>query len=350
MVVHPYFEAIVAADISKTTKRNYVRHLINLSKATGRSLEDLVRRPKSSYALISEKYPNVQSRRTMIVAIKSVFKHVPELQCDYPKAYKKWHQYFKVMDTEVTSRIMAAEPTDRERVNWVHWADVVAKERELGQVAYGSEDHLLLSMYVLIEPGRQEYNALYIVDKKPGDMTRGNFIILPQDVETPATLVLNEYKTSKTYSTYQRELPSALTGVIRESLRQRPRKYLFTQDDGTPYLKRNSFSKYSNRTLERLFGKKFTVGLLRHSFISEGIDFARSLPGELFDAAKHMHHSISQQQLYRRRVDPVSGSVSTPPPTPTVILSQDTRPSSPPPAPKKKKKSFVPQGYIDVAF
>ena len=342
MSTHPYFQAIVSADISKTTKRLYVRHLINLSKATGRTLEELVRKPKSSYALISVKYPNVQSRRTMIVAIKSVFKHVPDLECDYPRAYKKWHQYFKQLDGEVTSRIMAAEPTDRERANWVHWSDVVAKEKELAETQFASQDHLLLAMYVLIEPGRQEYNAVYFVEKKPTDITRGNFIILPQDAQVPATIMLNDYKTSKTYSTYERELPADLTLVIRESLRQRPRKYLFTQDDGTPYLKRNSFSKYSNRTLEKLFGKKFTVGLLRHSYISEGIDFTKSLPGELFDAAKHMRHSIAQQQLYRRKVES--------PPIPSVILSQETGGGGSTKKKKQPSSTFVPQGYIDVAF
>ena len=340
-MVHPYFQAIVDADISKSSKRLYIRQLIQMTKATGRTLEQLLQRPRSSYVVISEKYPNIQTRRTVLVAIKSVFKHVPELQGQHPKAYKKWHTYFKELDTQVTARIMKAEPTDRERANWVHWKDVVAKEKELAATSYGSQDHLLLAMYVLMEPGRQEYNAVYIVDKKPGDMTRGNFIILPENDQLPATMVLNDYKTAKTYSTYQRELPAPLTAVIRESLRQRPRKHLFTKEDGTPYLKRNSFSKYSNRTLERFFGRKFTVGLLRHSFISEGINFSDSLPGELFDAAKHMRHSIAQQQLYRRKVDPV--------PQPTVILA-DTAPKPFPPPPLLVKKTFVPQGYIDVAF
>jgi integrase len=338
-MVHPYFQAIADANISKMSKRVYIRHLITLTKVTGRTLEQLVKKPRSSYTMITEQYPNIQSRRTMIVAIKSIFKHVPELQCDYPDAYKKWHVYFKDLDTQVTKRIMAAEPTDRERVNWVHWADVVAKEKELSRTNYGSQDHLLLAMYVLIEPGRQEYNALTILDKKPNDegMTRGNFLIVPENTILPIIMVLNDYKTAKTYSTYQRELPDDLSAIIRESLRQRPRKYLFTQEDGsTPYLKRNSFSKFSNKILEKLFGKKFTVGLLRHSFISEGIDFAKSLPGELFDAAKHMRHSISQQQLYRRKVDPV--------PVPTVIL-QDKKKKK-----KQKESSFVEQEYIDVAF
>lgn len=339
-MVHPYFQAIKNADIANNSKRLYIRHLINITKLTGRTLEELLQRPRSSYAIISEKYPNVQTRRSMLISIKSMFKHVPELQCKHPKAYKKWHKLFKELDVQVTNRIMAAEPTERERANWVRWADVVAKERELAQSEYGGQDHLLLAMYVLIEPGRQEYNALAILDKKPSDITRGNFIILPPNQELPAIMVLNDYKTAKTYSTYQRELPPALTAVIRESLRQRPRKFLFTQDDGSPYLKRNSFSKYSNRTLERLFGKKFTVGLMRHSYISEGIDFTHSLPGQLFDAAKHMHHSIAQQQLYRRRVPSEE--------KPTIVLSQDTRAS--PPVHAVKKLSFVPQGHIDVAF
>jgi hypothetical protein len=94
--------------------------------------------------------------------------------------------------------------------------------------------------------------------------------------------------------------------------------------------------------LEKLFGKKFTVGLLRHSYISEGIDFTKSLPGELFDAAKHMRHSIAQQHLYRRKVES--------PPIPSVILSQETGGGGSTKKKKQPSSTFVPQGYIDVAF
>lgn len=349
-MVHPYLQAIADADISKSSKRLYVRHLIKLSKITGRTLEVLVQRPRSSYATIVQEYPNTSTRRTMVVAIKSIFKHVPSLQCDYPHAYKKWHEYFKQLDEDVSKRVLAGEPSERERRHWVHWTDVVAKERELASTAYASPDHLLLAMYVLIEPGRQDYNAVYILPRMPRDMTKGNFLVLPEDAALPATLVLNDYKTSKAYSTYQRELPTELTAIIRESLRQRPRKYLFCQENGEPYLRRNSFTKYSNRVLERLFLKKFTVSLMRHSYISEGIDFAQSPPGAIFSAAKHMHHSVAQQQLYRRKVEPEETEV---------ILQQQHEPVQPetkhhhrPPRQKQQQQrhEFKPGGYIDISF
>ena len=74
--------------------------------------------------------------------------------------------------------------------------------------------------------------------------------------------------------------------------------------------------------------------MMRHSYISS-IDFTRATPGQLFNAAKHMHHSIGQQQLYRRRVDPE--------PAPEVILSQSTKKKEP-------ERTFKAQQYIDLAF
>ncbi|NBS69140.1 hypothetical protein EBT31_09535 [bacterium] len=123
--------------------------------------------------------------------------------------------------------------------------------------------------------------------------------------------------------------------IIHESLRQNPRKFLFVQDNGEPYRRRNSFTKFSNRVLERIFGRNFTVSMIRHSFISEGIDFNKSPPGQLFDIAKNMHHSVAMQQLYRRHVD---SDVPPPPPTSYTVQMVDT-PHVPeaPPIPAKSK-------------
>ena len=146
-----------------------------------------------------------------------------------------------------------------------------------------------------------------------------------------------------------------MTSLIRESLRRRPRKFLFDQEDGTPYLKRNSFTKFSNRVLERLFGKKFTVSMMRHSFISEGVDYNESTPGALFETARHMHHSIAQQQLYRRKVnDPVETAGPTAGTAAPVYPQQQQLlpPAPPPPAPSPPALSsgFHPQEFITITF
>lgn len=301
--MHPYLQRIADNEhLTEKSKSVYISQLNRLSVVTGRPLENMVRKPNSTYQRITAQYDNPRSLRTMIVAIKSLFKHNPSLRCEYPDAWDRWHAKFKSVDAVVTDEVMRGEPTQRERENWVRWADVVAKERELARTQYASDPHLLLAMYTLIEPARQDYALVALTSSPPADQTRGNFIIVPATGDL--TLVLNDYKTAKTYSTYTRVLPDGLAAIIRASIQTRPREWLFTMRDGSPFTNKTSFIHYTNAILKRLFGRNFTVRMMRHSYISEGIDFANSAPGDLFEAAKHMHHSVAQQQLYRRKIEP----------------------------------------------
>lgn len=345
MAVHPYFQAIAdTPSIGKSTKKLYIRNLTYLVEKTQRPLEELIRRPRSTFQIIQREYENVKTRKTLIIAIKAIFKYVPELRCSEERAWKKWHDYFIRLDHQITTALRSGEPTSRERHNWVPWANVVAKEQDLARTEFGSWDHLLLAMYTLIPPARQDYNAVYIVHKKPQEISRGNFIVLPEDTSLPATLYMNNYKTFKAYGTYTRELPLDLTKVIRASLNKHPRRFLFIQENGEPYLKRDSYTHFSNRALERLFGKRFTVTMIRHSFISEGLDFNSATPGELFDAAKDMHHSLAQQQLYRRKMHHLGG-VSAPQQQPQLQQQPQAPPQQPPPPPPPR---FSPQEYITL--
>ncbi len=374
--LHPYLQRIKDnPDLSDKSKSVYISQLKRLETVTGRSLQDMMRKPNSTYARITAQYTNPRSLRTMIVAIKSLFKHNPSLRCDFPEAWDKWHAKFKSVDAVVTDEVMRGEPTQAERENWVRWADVVAKEQELSRKEYASDDHLLLAMYTLIEPARQDYAEVAILSRPPADDDEGNYIILPSSRHAAATLVLNKYKTAKTYSTYTRALPEALTRIIRTSLKRTPRHWLFTTRDGSAHTKA-SFIKYSNSVLYRLFDRRFTVRMMRHSYISEGIDFARSAPGDLFEAAKHMHHSVAQQQLYRRKVEPDSVSVVMHDSEPSTSSYQISRysdrhadveevssapPTKRPKTPKKTSKQktpsraaprpvYKPQEFIDLMF
>lgn len=350
--LHPYLKRIQdKPDLSDKSKSVYIDQLKRLSKITGRSLDTMVRKPNSTYKRITAHYANPRSLRTCLVAIKSLFKHNPNLRCEHAEAWDKWHAKFKAVDAVVTDEVMRGEPTQTERENWVRWADVVAKEQELSRTQYASDDHLLLAMYSLIEPARQDYAEVAILASPPADKTQGNFIILPRTGS--ATLVLNKYKTSKTYSTYSRTLPDNLTDIIRASLANHPRYWLFTAREGSPHTKA-SYINFSNSVLRRLFGRRFTVRMMRHSYISEGINFATSTPGDLFEAAKHMHHSVAQQQLYRRKVEPDTVSVVMQDSEPSTssyqisryadrddVTSTDVSPETSTPKKKKKKKKSV---------
>ena len=363
--MHPFLQAIQDSGISGTTKELYFRNLKTIATLTGKSDLSFIFKPNKTYKIIEKHWPNIQTRRSVIIAIKSIFRHLPELKCQHLRASERWHELYSTLHTAMVDRVMRGEPTDRERRNWVRWKDVVEKERELARTEYASQRHLLLAMYTLIEPGRQDYHAVALYNDYPRDMTTGNFVVIPLDANAPATLVLNEYKTKKSYGQYIRTLPMPLTKIIHESLRQRPRFHLFAkQENGEPHVDRHVFTRYVNNELERLFEKRFTVGMMRHSFISEGVDYNKSTPGQLFQTAANMHHSIAQQQQYRRQVPPTGeetsddddddddGDISVSMEPSPKEIAPPVKAAKPATKPTKaaEKKPPPPPGYIDVSI
>lgn len=310
---------IAATTLSDSSKTQYLEKLATITKLTGQPLEWVIDHPHEVHLAISKQYSSPLTQRAVIAAIKAVFHYNPEIRAAKAAAYTQFTEYQSVASQAITERYMAAEPSEKERTNWVPWPDVVAKERQLATTEYASSDHLLLAMYSLIEPLRQDYGALrIIVDRLPPTdaTTTTNFLAIARDGSW-GKLVLHEYKTFKKYGAYTRDLPPELLRIIKASLIAKPRAYLFVDDSGKPYKLSNSFTQFSNRTLKRIFGKKFTVSLMRHSHISN-IDFNASTPGDLFQKSKNMAHSIGMQQLYRRKVEPPQ------PVSPTVSPQQNT--------------------------
>jgi hypothetical protein len=289
--------------LSAQSKKSYAHRLYTLRKlmadANGAMppLSWIVCNPDEVLPKLRRAYGNIRSRMALLAAVKALFKHIPGLKESRPECFVKWDKTFSKIAEVDKQNVMSAEPTDRERTNWVTWPEVLAAERALATSEYGSVNHLLLAMYCLVEPLRQNFGDVRLCRRDIGCKDK-NFLVL-----TTGKLVLNDYKTSKKYGRFERQLPPELMNVIEASLRQHPRTHLFVNTRGEPYLKQNSFTWFSNSTLEKIFGKKFTVSLMRHSFISN-LDFNAEVPAALFEKAKNMTHSLAQQQMYRRKVEP----------------------------------------------
>ena len=292
-----------ATTLTDSSKAQYLEKLSTVTKLTKQPLEWVLDHPDEVQAVIAQHYTSPLTQRSIIAAIKAVFHYNDDIKASKQAQYNKFTEFQSSASLEISNRYMAAEPSEKERRNWVPWPEVVAKEQQLAAREYASPDHLLLAMYCLIEPLRQDYGALRImVDRMPAADAVGNYLAIARDGSW-GKLILTEYKTAKKYGTYTRDLPPSLLRIIKASLIANPRAYLFMDERGKPYKLTNSFTQYSNRTLKRIFGKACTVSTMRHSHISN-IDFNASTPGDLFRKSKHMAHSIATQQLYRRTVEP----------------------------------------------
>jgi len=111
-------------------------------------------------------------------------------------------------------------------------------------------------------------------------------------------LVIADFKTSKVYGQILHEkLPKELHDEIIISLQKQPREFLFVNARNEPFT-RDTFSKWSSRVLEKLFGVIMTLTIIRHLYISS-LDFNKMTTKELDKIGKQMGHSLNMQSQYR---------------------------------------------------
>lgn len=292
---HPYLVSLLSADLAKPSKKQYRHKLLGLVDLMHKPFEWIIEHPRECVDAIYELHQSDQTRKAYIAAIKAMFKYNDDMRCKHHGMHAEWHKAYTKVDEKITDRYVHQFATAKDNANWVVWEDVLAKEKELAKTEYASREHLLLAMYCLIEPLRQDFGAVAIHTRMPRSSTSGNYIVLNK---THQLLVLNDYKTSKVYGKYQRKLPKELVAVINASLTNMPRAYLFVNSEGEPY-NDYSYTKFANRTLERLFNKHFTVSMMRHSHINT-ID-SNDTP-LVFETAKNMAHAVETQLLYKKQI------------------------------------------------
>ena len=113
-----------------------------------------------------------------------------------------------------------------------------------------------------------------------------------------------------------------ILGELQESLKKKPRRYLFTREDNTPYPNRKQFSNWACRTLSVTLKHPMTLTALRHLYI--GYHMKNKTAKELTDMAKKMGHSRSMQRAYEWITSNTTNEVVTSNPTNEVVTSNPT--------------------------
>lgn len=293
-----------ATDIKESTKRQYIANMERIISICG--TDDVLKICTNPVKVINhfQEHLGKHSVKLYMSTINSLFKHIPELAIKYPADRETWKDAIKTIGEELYEIAASGEPSQREMMGWVDWKNILAKEKELAATMYGSDDHMLLATYTLIEPMRGDFGQVRVcVDegtKAASEKLEENHVFL-SDQSGQSTMTFYDYKTNKAYGVFNRKVPDDLVRIWSANLNASPRNYLFVDRHGYPYLRREQFVKLVNATLLRIFKKNLTIRLLRHSFIS-CIDYNNTTTKELNEISKNMQHSVEQQLLYRRRV------------------------------------------------
>ena len=229
-----------------------------------------------------------------VTALKSLFLQTPGMKQKYPELYMKWDEIHKKVRQPINEKYQSNKPTDRQKEAYISFEKI---EEIRDKLKKGSIGRLLLSMYTMIPPVRSDYDKIGIYkNEKIVKDGIDNFLILNKN----PYLVITKYKTSKTYKDIKIDLPKKLVSEIKASLKLKPRDFLFIQKNGEPYDKPNTFNRWANRTLKKIFGKKnISLSTLRHIYITRrDLKLEEKSGLERKEIADVMGHSVATQQNY----------------------------------------------------
>jgi hypothetical protein len=199
------------------------------------------------------------------------------------------------------------DKTEKEEENWMSLRALkkLAKDKK---EEFNTQDNLLIACYTLMPPVRLDLHDVKIVrtgfidpeTKRPeGISEKQNYIkIYKKSGRTYTDLVLNEYKTSKTYGIFNERLPKPVTDLIL----QLPvsQSHLFQKKGGDAFSSPETFGVYLRSVFKKLTDKNMSVDLLRHIYLTE---FRKGEKTEerKQKIAKKMMNSVTEQTNYLRR-------------------------------------------------
>lgn len=281
------------AKLSEASKKQYKCIIARWLALGFKSMNEVMESPEASMKVLNDSGMSVTptSKHNYISAVVAYIIHCVPL--DKQAKYKaKWLALQTKNQEPIQERYLNQEMTERQKGTSITWEDLMIARK-------ANPDNLLLGFYTYLPPVRADYNAVHLLKPTDPIPENSNYIVLGTDYK----VVLQEFKTAKTYKTIEHVLPEPLKKILEKSLKETPRNYLFTLQSGGP-MSPNTFSAWAGRELTRLIGKKTNLTAIRHAFV-ENMDYNGPLR-DLKSITDSMGHSIERSIMYKLKNEVVT--------------------------------------------
>lgn len=301
-----HFETIKQSrQISPVSSKVYRLNIKKLSKELFETTKFRVSflRNKNSVLRYVSNLPSLASQKTMLTSIIVLLKSVGIQPTPYlaklTEIAKEQHAFY-----------MKNEKTSKEDTNWVTYSEIQdvidALYKEILLIDNGDsqlterqqldtyQKYLVIHLYTELPPLRNDYALTRIVKIQTNKSVVNDIDIKENYINmSDKTLVLQNYKTAKTYGTKVITIPTTLLNVIKR-FEKFKKKYIVTHDfmllnttDLKP-MSRNSLTK----TLNKIFyPKKISSTILRKVYLSNKYPIQHSME-EMAKDAQIMGHDI----------------------------------------------------------
>ena len=216
----------------------------------------------------------------------------------------KYEKYFEELINDYENNYDKQTKSEKENKNWITQKELQNKIKELEDKIYkydmskltkSQEDiiqqHLLLLLYTEIPPMRNDYAQMKVYHEK--EVKGENYIHLKKKV-----IILNKYKTSKTYGEKEIDIPDKIIKIIKRWIDITGNEYLLINIRDRNPMTNNGLTKYLNKIFKP---KKVSTTLLRKLYLSEKYPVVHDRKDMKKDAYIMGHSLDTQQGIYRKK-------------------------------------------------
>ena len=216
----------------------------------------------------------------------------------------KYQKYFEGLITNFENNYDNQTKSEKENKNWITQEQLNKKIKELenqiskynmSKLTKSQEDnvqkHLVLILYTKIPPMRNDYAQMKVYHDK--EVEGENYINLKKKV-----IVLNNYKTSKTYGKKEIDIPSEVIKFVSRWVNITGNEYLLINIRDRNPMTNNGLTKYLNKIFKP---KKVSTTLLRKLYLSEKYPVIHNRKDMKKDAYVMGHSLETQQGIYRKK-------------------------------------------------
>lgn len=239
---------------------------------------------------ISDNFDTAGTKQNYIVALTSVLRRFTQ----YGLAYRKYAEF---SDREVKDYNDNREDnllSEDEMKLIIHWSEI--KKIKVQQLVMSKLHKIIIRLYQEI-PRRS--NTIGILQWRLRESNYGNYLIIRG---SDLFIVLQEYKTFKSYGKQEYQLSVLLSKMVQSYVRKQrvlDGDYIFKQVRDNKPIPRTQFIKLLSDTTERAYGVRFSSRLWRiskASYISKKNISVKDKTSE----ALRLGHSLNQMMLYNK--------------------------------------------------
>ena len=192
------------------------------------------------------------------------------------------------------------EKTPEQTENWVEQNDIKTLLSDLEKEAKlvykkqnpSQSDLQTIQNYIIISV----LGGVYIPPRRSKDYVAFKIKNVNKDIDNyidKNKFVFNAYKTAKTYGTQSVDIPTALNKIIKKWIKANPTDYLFFDINGKPLT-----NVKLNQRMNKIFGKKASVNVMRHSYLSSKYADKIQELKDMKDDMSKMGTSMAQSNIY----------------------------------------------------